>query len=331
MAEKIRWGIMGTGRIAHTFVRSLARSEFAEKYAVASRSNDRAQQFAGKNDIPRFFGNYSSLLTDKNIDAIYVATPHTIHRQCVLSAIASKKHVLCEKPMGVTPMECKEMIALAERQKVVLLEAFMYRVHPQTLKLQELLAAERIGTIRTIRSAFTYGLGPTYNVRLDRDLRGGGLYDVGCYCVNFSRMVAGEEPGKVEAMWMFGEESKVDENLVCSMEFPSGALAVFDVGVRSVGNSYAEILGTKGRIIIPNPWKPDPRRASIHVFAVDQNEEVVIENGGEVYALEADHMAKVIAGEEEPLITAEDALNNSIVLDTLWRRMHSGDAAPAAV
>jgi len=323
MPEKIRWGIMGTGRIARLFARMLGESQYGERYAVASRDREKAQGFAAQNEIPNFCPSYQALAAHKNVDAIYVATPHTVHRECVFTGLAHGKHVLCEKPMGVTPAECKEMIAAAERKGVVLLEGFMYRCHPQTLKLQEILREKRIGDLRTIRSAFTYGLSAkTYNVRLDRDLRGGGLYDVGSYCVNFSRMVADSEPTRVEAVWIMGEESKVDENLVACMQFPGDILALFDVGIRSVGNSYAEILGTKGRIIIPNPWKPDPRRTSVHVFAVDRNEEVVIENGGDSYALEADHMAAVIAGEAEPLIPARDALDNAIVLDRLWRHMH---------
>jgi len=323
MPEKLKWGIIGTGKMSTLFTRCLAGAQYAELYGVASRNKEKAAKFAAEFNVPRFFGSYTDLIKDPNVDVVYVGTPHSQHRESVLGALANRKHVLCEKPMGVSLMECNEMIAMAKKTERVLLEAFMYRVHPQTIKLQEVLNNGRIGEIRTIRSAFCYGLfSDAYNVRLDKDLRGGGLYDVGSYCINFSRMVAGQEPTRVEALWNVGEESGVDETLSCIMQFPSGSLAMFDVGIRSTGNSYAEIIGSKGRIIIPNPWKPHPAKASFYIYAEDKNEEVVIKNGGNIYSLEADHLAEVVAGETEPLITAKDAMNNAIVLEQIWKRIH---------
>ena len=323
MPEGLKWGIIGTGKMSTLFTRCLAGAKHASLYGVASRNKDHAAKFAAELNVPNFFGSYSELIKDPTVEAIYVGTPHTHHRDWVLSALANGKHVLCEKPMGVTLMECNEMIAMAKKTKRVLLEAFMYRVHPQTIKLQEVLNDGRIGEIRTIRSAFCYGLfSDAYNVRLDKELRGGGLYDVGSYCINFSRMVAGEEPIRVEALWKLGEESGVDEALNCIMQFPSGSLALFDVGIRSTGNSYAEIIGSKGRIIIPNPWKPHPVKSSFYIYAEDKNEEVVINKGGNIYSLEADHLAEVVAGETEPLISTKDAMNNAIVLEQIWKRIH---------
>lgn len=323
MPEKLRWGIIGTGKMSTLFTRCLAGAKHVRLQAVASRNKEKAAKFAAEFNAPSFYGSYTELIKDKNVDVVYVGTPHTHHRDSVLSALANGKHVLCEKPMGVTLLECNEMIAMAKKTNRVLLEAFMYRVHPQTIRLQEVLKSGRIGDIRTIRSAFCYGLfSDSYNVRLDKDLRGGGLYDVGCYCINFSRMVAGAEPTRVEALWKLGEESGVDETLSCIMQFPSGSLAMFDIGIRSTGNSYAEIIGSKGRIIIPNPWKPHPVKSSFHIYAEDKNEEVVINNGGNIYSLEADHLAEVVAGETKPLIAAKDAMNNAIVLEQIWKRIH---------
>jgi predicted dehydrogenase len=323
MPENLKWGIIGTGKMSTLFTRCLAGAKHASLYGVASRTKEKAAKFAAEFNAPNFCGSYAELIKDPNVDVIYVGTPHTLHRDSVLGALANGKHVLCEKPMGVSLMECNEMIAMAQKTGKVLLEAFMYRVHPQTIKLREVLDNERIGDIRTIRSAFCYGLfSDSYNVRLDKDLRGGGLYDVGCYCINFSRLVAGAEPTRVEALWQVGEESGVDETLNCIMQFPSGSLALFDIGIRSTGNSYAEIIGSKGRIIIPNPWKPHPAKSSFYVYAEDKNEEVVINNGGNIYSLEADHLAEVVAGEAEPLITAKDAMNNAIVLEQIWKRIH---------
>ncbi len=225
--------------------------------------------------------------------------------------------------MGVTPGECEQMIAAAGKAGVVLLEAFMYRTHPQTERLNELVAEGAIGALRTVRSSFCYGLGAGYNVRVDGDLRGGGLYDVGCYCINFGRMIAGGEPDDIQAVWTLGTENGVDETLGASLHFPNGVVAQFDVGLRGAGSAQAELLGTEGSIWVPAPWKPAADRAEIVVRRSGQVEEVVATaNGGSVFALEAHHLAAVIAGESKQLIPAQNAVGNALVLDTIWRRMH---------
>ena len=201
MSETIRWGIIGAGGIAKTFAKALDGAGRGAKYGVGSRSQEKAAAFAEEFGFEKAYGSYDELLADPEVDAVYIATPHPVHREPTIAAANAKKHILCEKPMGVTAAECEEMIAAAEANGVVLLEAFMYRMHPQTLKLQELVTDGAIGEVRTVRSCFCYGLGPDYNVRSDKSLHGGGLYDVGCYCINFSRMVADEEPDQVEAVW----------------------------------------------------------------------------------------------------------------------------------
>ena len=324
MPEKIRWGILGTGKIARVFASALNDARRGEKYGVASRTSETAESFASEHGFPESFGAYQALLDDPNVDAIYVSTPHTVHRECVLAAASAGKHILCEKPMGVTEAECLEMISAAETNGVILLEAFMYRCHPITIRLQQLLQEKIIGDIRTVRSSFTYGLAGAYNVRTDKQLRGGGLYDVGCYCINFSRMVAGEEPESIDYALTLGAETGVDENLGVTMKFPSGVIAQFDVGIRSAGTSFAEIVGSEGRIVLSNPWKPDAEEASFDVIKGNQTMAEVIANGGHIFTLEADHLAAVIAGEEEPLIPASNAIGNAAVLDTIWNRIHGG-------
>ncbi len=323
MTKKLNWGILGAGGIAGTFAENLEHTETGVRCAVGSRSLAKAQEFAKRHGFARAHGSYEDLLADGEVDAVYIATPHPQHREPVLAAAAAGKHILCEKPMGVTPAECEEMIAAADKAGVVLLEAFMYRLHPQTQRLNELVSGGVIGRLRTVRSTFCYGLGDDYNVRIDRDLRGGGLYDVGCYCINFSRMIAGGEPDEIAATWTLGAKTGVDETLAASLHFPNGVLAVFDVGIRGAGSGQAELLGTEGTIFVPEPWKPAADHAEIIVRRQGRPEEVVaIEQGGHIFALEADHIAEVIAGESGPLIPAQNAVGNAAVLDTLWRRIH---------
>ena len=323
MATALRWGIVGTGMIAGTFAKSLANAQRGVKQAVASRTPERAAEFAKTHGFPTAHGSYEALFADPDVDAVYVGTPHPCHREPVLAALAAGKHVLCEKPMGVTVEECEEMVAAAETAGVVLLEAFMYRVHPQTQRIREIVTSGQLGEVRTVRSCFCYGLGTSYNVRADLGLRGGGLYDVGCYCINFSRMVAGEEPDNVAAIWTLGETSGVDENLASLMHFPNGIVAHFDVGIRSGGAAYAEILGTEGTLAIPKPWNPDPKQAEMELRLKGQPVETIqIMDGGTSFTLEADHLAAVVAGECEPLVPAANAIGNAAVLDQIWQCMH---------
>lgn len=329
MADALRWGIVGTGMIAGVFAKGLAQARRGTKAAVASRVLDKAKAFAAKYDIPAAYGSYGELLADPAIDAVYVATPHPCHREVVLAAAAARKHILCEKPMGVTVAECRDMVAAAEAAGVVLLEAFMYRVHPQTALIQETLKAGRLGQVRLIRSAFCYGLGDAYNVRLDRALRGGGLYDVGCYCINFSRMVAGEEPDDVAAVWTLGETTGVDESLACGLRFPSGIVAHFDVCIRAAGSTFAEIVGTEGALWVPSPWRPHPEKACIELRPRGKPPEILtVTGGGEVFALEADHLAAVVQDGAAPLIPAANAVGNAAVLDRIWQRMQASARAP---
>jgi predicted dehydrogenase len=320
MTDKLRWG---TGGIAKTFAKALDSAQRGVKQAVASRTLDRASEFAAAYGFPVAHGSYEALATDPDVDAVYVATPHPCHLEPVLACLAAGKHVLCEKPMGVTPEECQEMVAAAEQAGVVLLEAFKQNVHPLTQRMLEIVRSGQLGVVRTIRSCFCYGLGDAYNVRGDLSLRGGGLYDVGCYCLDFTRLVAGEEPDDVAGVWTLGDATGVDENLTVTMRFPSGTLALFDVGIRSVGSGYAEILGTDGTLYVPKPWSPDPKLAEMELRLKGKPVETIqIADGGNSFTLEADHMAAVVAGECEALIPGSRAIGNAVVMDQIWQRMH---------
>ena len=329
MAELLRWGIIGTGMIAEIFAKGLEQAKRGRKAAVASRSAAKASAFAAKHGIPTAYGSYEALLADADIDAVYVATPHPCHREVVLAAAAAGKHILCEKPMGVTPGECREMVAAAESAGVTLLEAFMYRVHPQTELIRQVIRDGRIGRVRLIRSTFCYGMGDAYNVRLDKALRGGGLYDVGCYCINFSRMVADGEPDEVAAVWTLGATTGVDETLACGLRFPSGIVAHFDVCIRSAGAAFAEVVGSAGSLWVPSPWRPHPDTAVVELRLQGKPPELLtVSDGGHVFPLEADHLAAVVQDGATPLIPARNAIGNAAVMDTIWRRM-CGEADPA--
>jgi predicted dehydrogenase len=327
MKKTLRWGIIGPGWIAGVFAQAMKDSASGTVVAVASRSPARAQKFAKQHGIVKAYGSYAALCADPAIDVVYIATPHTSHVVDTLAAIKAGKHVLCEKPMGVSAKECQRMVEAAKKAGVVLLEAFMYRVHPQTLKLMALIQAGTIGEIRCVRTAFTFDLSVLpitgHNVREDKTLRGGSLYDVGGYCINASRMIAGCEPNSIHGVWSLDKRSGVDQACAAVLGFPNGVIAHFDIGFHSVPTNFIEVIGAKGRIQVASPWWPDRKRAVILVEKTGKKaQEVVVKNGGWIFTIEADHMAEVIRGTVKPLIPASNAIGTAAVLDTLWQGMH---------
>jgi xylose dehydrogenase (NAD/NADP) len=322
MPSTLRWGILGTGWIAGIFAAALAKTRTGRLQAVASRQLERAKAFAGRHGGATAHGSPHALWADKAVDAVYIATPHTNHHAETLAALAAGKHVLVEKPMATSAAHAHEMAEAAARAKRVLLEAFMYRLHPQTARLQQVLASGEIGQVRVVRSSFCFGLGDGYNVRLDRALHGGALFDVGCYCINACRMVAGEEPVGISAQAYVERPHGVDAHTAGALRFPSGVVATFDVGIRSANSSHLEILGARGRIVVPNPWKPSETESRFSVEGPKGGREEIIANGGDIYALEADHLAHVAETGADSPISAASGIGNVRVLETMHRQIH---------
>jgi predicted dehydrogenase len=334
MSEPLRWGVIGTGWIAGVFSEALAASPSAALYAVASREAGRAEAFRAAHGFGVAYGSYQELCDDPLVEAVYIATPHTSHLADALAALRAGKHVLCEKPLGVTPSECRRMVKAAERAGVTLLEAFMYRTHPQTLKVQELISSGVLGELRAIRSCFTFDLGSlpaaSSRPRTDLSLRGGSLYDVGGYCINFSRMIAGEEPLTFSGSWAIDPVSGIDRSFAGVLGFPSGVVAHFDVGLLSAASASCEVVGSKGRITIADPWWPDRERPAITLHLNGKASQEVVTAGGWIFTLEAEHMAAVVRRGATPLIPAANAIGTARVLDAFWRLMHPGRSARPA-
>jgi len=319
---RLRWGIIGTGLIAGVFAAALPRSRSGQAQAVASREASRAAAFATRHGIPTSHDSYAALCADPLVDAIYIATPHTQHHAEALMALRAGKHVLVEKPFAICVADAEEISAVAAACGRQALEAFMYRVHPQSLRLQEVVRSGAIGAVTAIRSCFTFGMGDEPNIRLRKDLYGGALWDVGCYCVNASRWLADAEPVSVHGTACIEGHTGVDAQTAAVLRFPSGIVAHFDVGIRSTFSSWIEVLGRKGRIVVPSPWKPDAKRTTFTVESAQGTHQEVITDGGDIYALEADHLAAVIDGASSPL-SGGSAIANTRVLAALWQQIHA--------
>lgn len=318
----LRWGIMSTGRIAHTFATALTQSEEARAVAVASRDHTRAVQFAGALGITRAYGSYAELLQDSEVDAVYIALPNSMHAEWAIKAVRAGKHVLCEKPMGVDREDAERMFDAAREADMVLMEAFMYRFHPQTRKVQELIAAGAIGDLRIIRAAFGFTATGANNIRLNPQLAGGALMDVGCYCVNFMRMITGSAPERVSgaARWA---ESGVDETLVGTLEYPGGVLAQIECSLVSSYHHTARVIGSNGIIELDEAFTPSPDRPTIirlwqgARFAELEMIEIAPANH---YRLEAEAFGRLVRKEPNAVaMPAAETIDNMAAIDALLR------------
>ncbi len=253
MAGNIRWGILGPGSIANKFVQGVQFLTDSEVVAVGSRDLGRANEFAGKYGIPNRHGSYEALVADPDVDIVYVATPHPMHKDGCLLALNAGKPVLCEKPFTINAKEAEEVIRAARERKLFLMEAMWSRYFPAMAKVRELIESGAIGEVRMVQADFGFRGSYDPNGRLfDPELGGGALLDVGVYVISFSSMILGE-PERVSGMATLCE-SGVDEQAVMTFAYKSGALTVLSTAVRTNSAHEARILGTNGRIAIHSHW-----------------------------------------------------------------------------
>ncbi len=253
---RLRWGVISTANIGRAAVNpAIQESRNGRLLGVASRNEDRARSFAEAHGIPRAYGSYEALLADPEIDAVYIPLPNSLHHPWTIRALEAGKHVLCEKPLALSVAECREMEAAAKANDRLLMEAFMYRFHPRTQALVEQVANGEVGTLRAVRSAFTFRLTRPENIRLSVELGGGALMDVGCYCVNVSRTLAGAEPLEVQA-WANWGESGVDVELTGVLRFASGMHAHFDCALTMDRREVVEVAGTDASVLMDDAFLP---------------------------------------------------------------------------
>jgi predicted dehydrogenase len=329
---KLRWGIISTGAIAHKFARGILRSETGDLVAVASRTSEKALEFARLYQIPHAHGSYEALLADPDVDIIYIATPHPQHREWTVRAAQAKKHILCEKPLSLHHDEAVEMLQAVWENSVFFMEAYMYRCHPQVAKMLELIRAGTIGEVRTITARFSFCAPYDLEGRLfNRTLGGGSILDVGGYCTSMARLIAGAmqgtavEPERVFAVGQIGPESGVDEYAAALLLFPGDIVAMLSCGLRLQQDNKVRIEGTEGSIVLSTPWVAniDGGEAQILLLKNGQPPEMIAIPSHPLYALEADLVAHHIAqGHREaawPAMTWADTLGNIRTQDQ-WRR-----------
>ncbi|MFQ3548328.1 MAG: aldo/keto reductase [Armatimonadota bacterium] len=327
MTKKLRWGIIGTGRIAGVFAEAVNISKTGELAAVASRSREQANQFADKYKIPKFFSNYNNFVDEADVDAVYVATPHPMHAEWVVKCANKGMHILCEKPAGINYPQVMAMVDACNRNNVVLMEAFMYRCHPQTAKLIELIKSGAIGDVKLIRASFAFGAEFNPESRLfSQELGGGGILDVGCYTVSMARLIAGcaigkdfAEPIDFQAVGYLGATG-VDEWTTAVAKFPCDIVAQLATGVRFGLDNRVYVYGTKGNIEVPSPWFCSPSQIVLNVNG-EKPQIIKVKAPENIYTIEADSFAEAVKNKsvKSPCVSACDCLGNMRVLDT-WRK-----------
>jgi predicted dehydrogenase len=321
----VRWGVLSTSHFStNKVVPAMQKGEYCLVEAIASRNLDRAQRVAAKLHIPNAYGSYEELLADPEIDAVYIPLPNHLHVPWSIKALQAGKHVLCEKPIALTNAQANELLVEADKHpELKVMEAFMYRHHPQWFRVKEIIANGEIGDLRTLSSFFSY-----YNVNPE-DIRnrvnagGGGLLDIGCYSISLSRYCFAQDPQRVFGTIENDPQYKVDRLTSGIMEFAQGT-AIFTCSTQLAPFQRAHIFGTQGRIEIWAPFTPEP----------DKPTRILVERNGEIeqlsfeacnqYTIQGDLFSQAILDDQPVPTPLKDAVANMKVIDAIFTSAQSG-------
>jgi predicted dehydrogenase len=317
----VKWGILSTAKINDLFLAGARESPEVEVVAVASRERARAESYAREYGIERAHGSYEDLLADPEIDVVYNPLPNSMHVEWSVRALEAGKHVLCEKPMSRRTSDVERAFDLAERQGLVLMEAFMYRHNPQTKRLVQLIDDRAVGRVRAVRAAFSFVARDPTDVRLSAALDGGALMDVGCYCVSGTRLIAGE-PERVSAEQVIGGDG-VDVVFAGTMRFVNDVIGHFDCGLTLASRDELEVIGDEGSLFLDDPWHC---RTPLIELRRDGSVEGIEIEAADSYRLEAENMSGAIRGEAAPLLGREDAVGQARAIEALYEAAASGHA-----
>ena len=306
-AKTLNWGLLSTAHINRKVIPAFRVSKRNHLLAVASRSQANADAYAREWKIPRAHGSYETLLADPEIDVIYNPLPNHLHAEWTIKAVEAGKHVLCEKPLALTLGEVDAIAEASQKHGRVVAEAFMYRHHPQTLKVQEIVKDGSLGVLKLLRGSFTYVMSSEGNIRSNPAMGGGSIWDVGCYPISYIRTMLGAEPAQVFG-WQATGPTGIDETFVGQMRFENGTFTQFDSSFVIPSHTYMEIIGSEATLIVPEPFTP---KLNEKVFIVrDGKSEVVKIKGEELYLGELEDMADAVLLGKIPRISLGDSRSN---------------------
>jgi xylose dehydrogenase (NAD/NADP) len=319
MNGAVRWGFLSTAHINDRLLSGAADSDRVDVIAVASRDAARAEAYARERGMERAYGTYEELLADPDVEAVYISLPNSLHVEWSIRALKAGKHVLCEKPLSRRAEDVERAFDAADRADRLLMEAFMYRHNPQTAKLVELVSGGAVGRLRLVRAAFSFRLVDADNVRLNASLDGGGLMDVGCYCVSGLRLLGGE-PEQVYGEQVISQ-SGVDELFTGTMRLHGDVLAQFDAGLVVSERDELEAIGEEGSLFLDDPWHCE--RPVIELRTADGMEEIAVAPA-DSYRLQLENISNAIRGEAEPLLGRDDAVGQARAIEALYRSAADG-------
>jgi xylose dehydrogenase (NAD/NADP) len=311
--DAVRWGIVSTAHINRKVIPGAQASPKVDLVGVASRDRARAEEYARQWEIPRAFGSYDAMLEDPDIEAVYISLPNTLHCEWSIRAVEAGKHVLCEKPMSRRVAEVEDAFDAAERAGRLLSEAFMYRHNPQTKRLAQLVEDGAIGELRLVRSVFSYSLYDESNIRLQADVEGGALMDVGCYDVSGTRLFAGEPEHAYGEAW-YGPTG-TDWVFAGTLRFPRDVIGLFHCGTALVEQDELEVIGSEGSLFVDDPWHC--LVPGIELRRAGAVERIEVERA-DSYRLELENLSEAIRGEGELLLGREDAVAQARTLEALY-------------
>ena len=319
MADAVKWGIISTADINRKVIPGAHASPKVDLVGVASRDQQRAEEYAKQWDIPRAYGSYEALLADPEIEAVYISLPNTMHCEWSIKSAEAGKHVLCEKPLSRHPNEVEEAFDAADKAGRLLSEAFMYRHNPQTKRVKQLVDEGAIGELRVVRSVFSYSLYDEDNIRLRTDVEGGALMDVGCYNVSGSRLVGGEPEHVLGEAW-YGP-SGTDWVFSGALRFPGNVIGLFHCGTALPNQDELEVIGSEGSLFLDDPWHCNV--PVIELRREDGVERIELERE-DSYRLELENLSDAIRGEGELLLGRADALGQARTLEALHESATTG-------
>ncbi len=335
--QPLRWGILGAGRIAAALARAINLSATSKLVAIGSRSAASAEEFGRQFNVPHRYDSYDAVLNDIDVDCVYISLPNHLHAPWTIKCAKAGKHVLCEKPLAMNEAEARTMVEAAKKHDVFLMEAFMYRCHPQTAKVVELLKQDAVGAVRLLTGTFSFAMSEKYlqqpDVRMINAMGGGGIMDVGTYPVSMSRLIAGVVTGKpfadpieVTGSAMILPVNQIDEIASASLRFagPKGRpdiVASISCGMRTDADRTFSIWGESGHIRIADPWLPHVggRKVTLQRTGSTKPETIIVDDGGvDLYTIEVDLVAACIGQRQTPAMSWDDSLSNMRTLDR-WR------------
>ena len=330
MKKKIHWGVLGAANIAvKKVIPAMQAGEFCEITAIASRDLIKAKRTADDLKIPKFYSSYEELLNDAEIDAIYNPLPNNLHLEWTTKAAIAGKHVLCEKPLGMNASEVRRLIEIRDKTGVKIQEAFMVRTHPQWIEVRDLIKSERIGKLQAITGFFSYFNEDKSNIRNKTESGGGALMDIGCYCINISRFISGEEPRRVSTLIERDAETQIDKLTAAILDFPN-CQSTFTCSTQLVPYQRMQFFGTLGRIEIEIPFNI-PAETPTRIFVDDgvdlygktiETIEIPAQNQ---YTIQGDLFSKAILEDSEQSVSLEDSFKNTAVIDAVFRSAESGN------